>query len=201
MPEVGEGKPSKIPKIATVAAAGVAGVAALVGAREIFQNASQEPDLGSVKQEAERLKAQNVKYGDLLPNSIYKDPATGKEKGVILHHGSLGDIPISGTVGVSTENQELIVRAGPQTNADIISQDELSKLGVDLGNLDFVEVYGSPYDKDTHQEGEPFVWVKTTASGKDIFAARKFAQYDGKTQLQMQTDNGLVIVPFEPTAR
>lgn len=199
-------------------AAAVVGLSALLGwnadrvaqttgdvAEGVASHGLSDPQGEQISQAREVLKSQGFKFGDARPSAIAKDPATGAD-GVILRRGALQDIDISGTVGVQTSKQPLVIRSGePTMKGGSVSVEELKETGVDLGNVLMKEVWGGP---DTlPQEGEkgtPEEWVEFTVKGKDgadrvLYAAQKFAQFNGEKMLEIpRPDGSKVQVPFIP---
>lgn len=157
-----------------------------------------------VSQTRKELEAKGLKLGDVRASARRIDPVTGKE-GTIMLHGSLGESGLSGTVGVSTEVQPVIIRSDePSMEGKQVTTEELAELGVNTNDIWMTQVYGGPDSiPQPGKEAQVGDWVKFSAKGKDgtdhtFFAAEKFAKPDGKKMLELNTDVGVVQVPFTP---
>ncbi len=137
------------------------------------------------------LAEKGIKFGDPRDSAIATDPNTGRD-GLVWRHGSLGDISISGTVGVKMEMQRLIIRDQASTDGKDVSLEEIKKMGVHLEDLWMLEVHGGPITEEP-KEG---AWVKFTAldidgNPKDFFAKEEFAKLDGKNELRLEVHDSL----------
>lgn len=150
---------------------------------------SQQQATDKVRKE---LAVKGIHFGDPREESaIATDPNTGKD-GLVWRHGTLGDTPISGTIGVKMEMQSLIVRDEASTDGKVISQEEIKKMGVNLEDLWMVEVHGGPIT-DEPKEGD---WVMFMGKDKDgnpkkLFAKEEFAKLDTKNVLNIETHKPL----------
>lgn len=155
----------------------------------------EDPQHNATQKVREELATKGIHFGDPKESSIATDPNSGKD-GIVWRHGKLGDISISGTVGVKMEMQRLIIRDEASTDGKEISVDDIKKMGVNLDDLWMVEVHGGPITENA--EEAPWVgFMGTDQEGKPktYFAKEEFAKLDGKNKLEVEVHEPLVSVP------
>lgn len=162
-----------------------------------------DPQKDATEKVRKDLESKSRNFGDPVTSAWEKDPKTGKDV-IVYEHGSWSDVPISGTVGVKTKNQPLIVRSEPSTDGKVVSAEELKKLGVDVNNVWMTRVVGGPYDANDPKDAGEEEWIKTTVKGRSFFTASKFANPDGQKELEIEASDGSgrkIMVPFTPIGR
>lgn len=167
---------------AVVANGGAGAAEAVGGALDKAAHIGMEtPQHAATQQVREQLESKGIHFGDVLDEAVYTDQETGKD-GVAWQHGSLGDISISGTVGVKTAMQGLNIRDEASTDGSLITVDDLKKKGVNLGDVWMVPVHGGPINVVPGEEPKEKRWVmfayKDEGEVKKAYAKEEFAVYD-----------------------
>lgn len=141
-----------------------------------------------------RDNTSEIKNGTIKEISFGKSP-DGVE-GIVYEKFRLKEVPYSGTVGVATSNQEVIIRSGPTTESDEISFETLKKDGINPDALWGFRVYGEDYDNiPKGQKGEwiEFSYLNKAGEKRTLYTASKFVDFDGEKELRIEQPDGKII--------